>query len=290
MITRQKLKENKEIITKIVTEIFCAAIENVIVKKEQEEAMPNDIPYPRFDTVGVESWFTTFEGVLTENKVLDDTRKYIILLTTLPPETRVSVQHLTSNPPEEGKYGTLKALLIKRQSKSVEERAQELLQGAKRGAMKPSVFAEWMKNTAPPDTPEEIIKTAWLKELPARAKEIIAGCPGTLSQVAEVADKVVYAVEETSLHVSAVSASPKSEVEARVDKLEGKIDHLTTAVESLKRLWERNDRSKNRDKSRNRSTSRPRQLRKLNADGICPAHAKYKDKAYSCLPGCKANK
>lgn len=289
MITRRKLKENQDISSEIVTEILLAVIDNVVREKK---TMPNDIPYPTFDTVGVESWFTTFEGVLLENKVQEDNRKYVILLTTLPPDTRVSVQHLTSNPPEQQKYATLKALLIKRQSKSVEERAQELLQGAKRGAMKPSVFAEWMKNTAPPDTPEEIIKTAWLKELPARAKEIIAGCPGTLSQVADVADKVVYAVEETSLHVSAVNANPKSDLEAKVDKLEAKLNQVTTALESLTHSLDMDNRSRNHSEgqSRHRSTSRPRQQRKLNAQGICPAHAKFGDKAYSCLPGCKANR
>lgn len=130
-------------------------------------------------------------------------------------------------------------------------------------------------NTAPAD----VVKTVWLRALPARTRGVLASLnQDNLGQLAMTADKILEMDSPASI------MSVQSTLETNL--LEGLIREIAEIKKSLAELTEQ--RGQQRGRSRNRSSGRrPRSSGPRNREGwLCHYHYRFADKAEKCEQPC----
>lgn len=241
------------------------------------------ITIPPFNKNDPTLWFIQLEGQFELYEISEDKKKFAIVQGNLPTATACEVRDILERPPETNKYVFLKQELIKRLSRSQEEKTRQLLEAEELGDRKPSQFLRYLKSLASQSIGEDFLRTIWLDRLPKEARSILATLrSATLEQVAETADEVVQTLRsgKRERHIAAVAAPPPT--------MQEQMAELTAAVASLsRRLEEKEKDGYYRDRRRDTSRSRARSKSRSRNTKYCWFHNRFGEKARRCTSPCE---
>ena len=121
---------------------------------------------PPFWTTHPRSWFAQAEAQFVIRGIVTDDTKYYYILASLDQDTATRLLDLLDNPPEEGKYQTIKARLLDTFDLSELERASQLLHIHPLGAAKPSELMDEMLSLLGSHPPCLLFKQLFLERMP----------------------------------------------------------------------------------------------------------------------------
>lgn len=246
------------------------------------------IKVPPFWSSNPSLWFRQLEIQFALNGITADMTKFYYAMSQLELKYLQEVEDVVNNLPATGKYDRFKDELIRRLSKSEEQRIKQLLEQEEIGDRTPSQFLRHLKTLAGDNTlSENFLRTMWLNRLPASMRTVLATrMDEPVDKMATLADKIN---EITPIgHCAAVTPNP--EIAALCEQ----ITRLTQEVAELKMNqrqsrsnfrgpgrggWRRGSRNRSRNRSRSRSPS-PSQ------PGVCWYHRRFGDKSTRCTTPC----
>ena len=253
----------------------------------------NNLRVPAFDPEEPEIWFALLEGQFAANEIKQDAVKFNLVINNLDIQHSKVVKDVLLKPPEEKKYKKIKSELIKRLTASQEKKVRQLLIHEELGDRKPSQFLRHLQGLAGPKVPEEFLRTIWCNRLPESIQTVLASQPGhSLEQLSDLADRIqeittpcnVSALATTSLHGTSAS-SEITELKRMVERLTLKLEeHTRSAQCSSIRSRPQRQSSGSRSRQRSRSNSSYRKY------PLCWYHAKFGDRAHSCIKPCDYKK
>lgn len=261
---------------------------------------PNPFEVLNIDRVGIRVppfwsgnpvlWFHQLEAQFSLNGITTDSTKYYYVTSFLDIKCLQEVEDVIQNLPATGKYDKIKEELIRRLSRSQEQRIQQLLEHEEIGDRTPSQFLRHLRNLAGDiKVPENFLRTIWMNRLPASMRTILATqMDASLDKMAELADKVN---EITPIgRCAAVTSDTKFEMLCeQMAKLTQQVAEMTKAGSTMQRQgrpafrgrrgWRRFGRSPShkRNNSRSPSPSQP---------GVCWYHRKFGDRSTKCTIPC----
>jgi hypothetical protein len=275
------------------------------------------VKVPPFWPENLQLWFFQLEAQFDLAQIVKDSTKYSYLVASIEPRYLAIVGDIVSNPPTEDKYQTLKAAMMSRCGESEENRLKKLLSGIQLGDRTPStLLREMQAMVSNTNFDQNILKHLWLQQLPHNTQAILAVGAHTITQAADIADKIhqVYKpVEVASFNQNKPPEPRDTDLVKEIGSLRSqqyrtpdpRDTDLVRELNSLRLQVERlqNDltqqthqpRGRNRSRSpqprnishRNRSRSRPRYTE---PSDICFYHNKYGNRAFKCQPPCKYRK
>lgn len=224
-------------------------------------------------------WFAQVESNFTLSRITEDETKFLYVTSQLDNIYASEVKDIIINPPNKGKFETLKTELIKRLSASREKQMKQLLMHEELGDRRPSQFLRHLQHLAGPGYPDEFLKTTWTSRLPVNLQTVIASQPNTsLTDLADLADKVHELVPATP---QVASVNPSGTI--TLQSLMNEVSRLSRQVEALSTG---SGRSRSTTRGNNRDRSRPRSQSNYRKFPICFYHHKYGDKARRCQKPC----
>lgn len=249
-----------------------------------------EIKLPPFWKQDPALWFIQIDAAFHRKRITSDSSKYWTVISHIEPELLQHVSDIVKRPPENDMYKTLKESLISRLSTTQEQQLQILLDEIELGDNKPSQLLRRMQDLADNKVTEDVLRSLWLKRLPANVRFVLsANVETSLSAAATLADRLVEINPiQTVMAVNKVkdvaTATPKKlSDDERLDKLEKAVQTLQVSVKEL------NNNRKSRDRTpRNRSRPRSRSYHRTPAqnNGICFYHERFGAKASKCEDGC----
>ncbi|KAJ8412812.1 hypothetical protein AAFF_G00117630 [Aldrovandia affinis] len=169
------------------------------------------IKLPEFWESSAAAWFSTVEAQFEIRKITDDKTRYYYVVAALGSSVASRLVGLLTDPPEEDKYATLKALLLKTFELSTAERARRLFAIQGLGDSKPSVLMEKMLNLLGREKPCFLFMELFLRNMPTRVQVALANTTITEPRaLAEEADRFFLATQRPSpdLLAPTISAPP----------------------------------------------------------------------------------
>lgn len=235
------------------------------------------IKTPPFWPEKPELWFCQLEGQFHIKGITQDTTKFYYVISNLETRYASQVEEVITNPPTSCKYDTLKSELIKRLSRSQQQKLKQLLEHEEIGDRTPSQFLRHLKNLAGTTVQEEFLRTLWLNRLPATMQAIlVAQSDLPLEKLAEIADKI----KET--HSTPFQIAAASETQSALTALTEQVRKLTLHVDELSRRPRYRPRSRSRGYyNRDRSPSETPTL-----SDQCWYHRNYGSNARKCKSPC----
>lgn len=181
-------------------------------------------------------------------------------------------RHLVANPPQDNKYQAIKDRLLSRFEMSAQAKMEKLLNSCDLGDMKPTHLLARMQDLAAGlNVDDGLMKMLFLQRLPANVKTVLTIHDGTLTKLAEMADKMV---ESSCSHVAAMTSQPAV---PSTEELAEQIACLTAEIRKLKAGKIRNERSRSSSRARQRFSDR---------SIVCWYHKKYGAQANQCREPC----
>ncbi|HBK82805.1 MAG TPA: hypothetical protein DDZ41_04285 [Flavobacterium sp.] len=234
-----------------------------------------NIPYPPFWEEMPDVWFSQMENIFKVKRIKSDEQQYLHTVANLPVSIVASSVDIIQNLPNEGKYETLKNVIIKRKTLTDSQRLEKLLESTEIGDRSPSQFWRDLKSTAGNSalTNDELIKNLWLKRLPDNLRPIIMSrMTDEMSSLIELADKIWQLSAASRTSVCELKTEPNSILE----NLESEISELKAQIKSLhfQKYQNRNHRSRSRNRSQSFIANKP-----------CYYHFKFGSKATKCKGG-----
>lgn len=146
------------------------------------------IRVPPFWTGDPPLWFHQLEVQFALNNITADTTKYNYATSFMDMRCLQEVADIVRSPPATGKYEFLKTELIRRTSRSQEQRIQQLLEHEEIGDRTPSQFLRHLRNIAGDiNVPDTFLRTIWLNRLPALMRTVMATqMDAPLTKMAEI--------------------------------------------------------------------------------------------------------
>lgn len=234
-------------------------------------------------------WFAQVEASFLCAGVTADTTKFALVVSQLDHRFAAEVQDIITAPPETDSYGRLKAELIRRVSASQEERVRQVLTQEDIGDKKPSQYLRHLRSKVDACTvPDTLLRTLWSSRLPAQIKAIVASQTDTsLDAVADLADRIQDAIEPSACRSTVAACSNASMVtRADYDRLEGKVEALTTQIGELLSNQNARGRFRKRSRSRSRSSTNSSATGGAVQHDVCWYHRKFGDQAHKCTSPC----
>lgn len=249
------------------------------------------VKIPPFIPTDPALWFGMLEGSFTASNITAERTKFGYAAGALDPRYAIEVKDIVTSPPD-NPYTALKEALIKRLSKSQESKTIQLLEHEELGDRKPSQFLRHLRDLGGNTITEDLIRTVWLRRLPASLQAVLATQADTaLDRVAELADKVAEMTRQQTpqiQQIQAVQDSGYAEVSLKLAQLALEFREQTASlrseIASLRAGYRREPASgghDSRSRGRSRSRSRPRP-----AGGICWYHFRYGQEAKKCESPC----
>lgn len=243
---------------------------------------------PPFDPDEPEIWFALLEGQFEANGITSDRVKFTNVTNNLDIQHSRAVKDIILNPPAENRYQRIKTELVKRLSASQELKVRQLLNHEELGDRKPSQFLRHLQDLAGPAVPEDFIKTIWCNRLPRDIQSILASQPThSLDQLSDLADRIQEISSSRNVALTSSQAvhavnqhGEIAELKKMVELLTLKLDEHTRSAQcsSIRSRLQRRNSSRHRSRSRSNSS-----YRKF---PVCWYHAKFGDKARSCVKPC----
>ncbi|GFR09298.1 uncharacterized protein TNCT_241751 [Trichonephila clavata] len=144
-------------------------------------------------------WFFQLEAQFDVANITQDQTKYNIVLSALDEHILDFIEDILSHPPTENKYIALKSALLSRLTDSEEAKLKKLLGDLQLGDCRPSDLLRQMKSLAGSKISEEFLKTLWYKLLPQQVQAILSVSKDTLTNLAEMADKIMSVYNPTDI-------------------------------------------------------------------------------------------
>lgn len=232
-----------------------------------------------------ELWFRQLEGQFHLNKIKADTTKFWYAVGQLDNRYAAHVEDVITCPPENTKYETLTAELIKRLTGPQQQRIKQLLEHEEIGDRSPSQFLRYLRDLAGSTVQDEFLRTLWLNRLPQIFQAVLATQSDlALDKVADIADRIYET--HNPIAISAASRSPTSAGDPQpwisaIQSLAKQVADLTLQVRDLshRRTPYRQDRSRSRGhRTGSRSQSREHE--------VCWFHRKFGNDARNCRAPC----
>lgn len=234
-------------------------------------------------------WFIQIEAVFGTARITQSLTRFHYVISVLDLEVLAQVSDIVKNPGN-SPYESIKARLIQLYKDTEHARITKLLESTQLGDRRPSGLLHHMLRLADGTVSDDIVRTLWLRNLPARVQSILA----VTSQLdphrlAEVADKIMEVDRplETSTLVSDSAVMQK--LISQVADLQSKLTRLAKIVanttQSRGRSENRRDLSTHRSGSTergNRTASRAQSPSRV----LCFFHKKFGRKAIKCTQPC----
>ncbi|XP_063538910.1 uncharacterized protein LOC134748136 [Cydia strobilella] len=215
-----------------------------------------------------EIWFAQVEAQFEVTRTKTDSTKFYTVVQQLDQNAAREVRDIITNPPEKDRYEKLKYELVRRLSMSRDERLRKLLVKEELGDLKPSQFLRKLQSLAGPGVSDEFLRSLWSSRLPINVQQIIASQNVSLSDLADLADKITeISPPNNMLQVASTSsATVPLSFEGMLSKMEEMItsrikSEITQQISQLN-IRERRSRSRTPQTRGNRlarSRSRGRQ-------------------------------
>lgn len=213
-------------------------------------------------------WFAQAESQFVLAGVNKDETKFHHIVAKIDQTVISHVADLIRKPPDAGKYDAIKERLIARFELTAQEKMEKLLGSCDLGDLRPTHLLARMQELASGlKVDDSLLRMLFLQRLPANIRGVLSINDGSLSKLAEMGDKMVELVPQTS--AVKTSAEPDSQ-----DSLADQVAALTAELRRMKAQPERR---------RARSVSRKRD----DDNTICWYHRKYGSKADRCRSPCK---
>lgn len=213
-------------------------------------------------------WFCQVDLTFASRSISSESRRFQIVASQLPYEVAVQVSGLLQQPGEKP-YSSLKKQLIAIYERSREEKLIQLLEDTRLGDSKPSKLLRHMKMLAGDSASTEVVKTIWLRALPAKTRSILAAMEGQpIEKLADIADRIL----EVEPQVAAVQVPPSA-----IQCLTEQLNALRMDIDRLKQ---------SRDNSRERHRPRPTSRGPTHSTGMCYFHNKFGNNARRCRSPC----
>ena len=268
-----------------------------IVDTQQNHVDAYRVPrIPKFYRDDPSCWFIQIEASFAQAGLRDGTTKAHTLIANLDANLIAHIKDIiTMNPQPNDLYTRIKNRLLSSFSVSPESRLRQLLKGEVISDGKPSLLSNRLRNLNDGNCSDEIIKTIFLDQLPAKLRGILAlSNVDGLQALAQLADKVLDAMGPNEFNVSATTLAPDPcqlsiSAIASTANLADMIETLNRKLDKLSREVNRSSRSLSRDRassrSNSRSYSRNGRQNSQNRD-LCFYHRKYGKKAKKCNQPC----
>lgn len=249
---------------------------------EPETAASVAVKLPDFWRNDPAMWFAQAEAQFALSGVVRDHTKFYHIVAKVDQGIICHISDLVADPPEQNKYPAVKARLISRFEVSPQGKLEQLLGSCDLGDMRPThLLAKMQELSTGLNVNAELLKMLFLQRMPGNVKAILTISDGSLSKLAEMADKML----ESSLSVAAVGSGSSSRQavssardpdETSTNDLHEQVAFLTAEVRRLQ----------SRSTSRSRSVSRSGR----SMDEVCWYHKKYGTRATRCREPCKFSK
>lgn len=191
--------------------------------------------------------------------------------------------------PSDDPYAQLRQRLISIYGESEARRIQKLLEDTQLGSQRPSQLYRQMLQLAGSTLSTDVVKTLWLRNLPARVQEILVAMrQEDIEALTSVADKIMEEVRPEvydARHGVQLGANQTSTSQGNTNSHDAILEELRKLRAEVADL-RRRCRSSSRDR---RSNSRQRGRSKSPSEGLCFFHRKFQEKARNCRPPCNWN-
>ena len=212
----------------------------------EDEAPPRvgqvSVKLPPFWPTGPQIWFAQVEAQFSTRGITSQKTMFDYVVASLSPEFATEIRDLILKPPGENPYNIIKEQLIKRTAASEQRRLQQLFSTEELGDRKPTQLLRRLQQLAgdmPGLTDGTFLRELFLQRLPANVRMVLASTRDNTSieELAQLADRIIEVAVPPS--VSNVSTQP-----AELDQLKAEITSLTQVVNSLRRNYRSNSRSR----------------------------------------------
>lgn len=228
------------------------------------------VKLPEFWKCDPVMWFAQAEAQFALANVTKDETKFYHIVAKVDQTVICHISDLVARPPLEEKYKSVKDRLVGRFALSPQAKLERLLGSHDLGDLRPThLLAKMQELSAGLAVDENLLKMFFLQRLPTSIRSVLAISDGTITKLAEMADKMV---ECSTPHVSAVE-QPLAD---NTDELKNQIAALTTEIRRMKM---QPSRSRSRSSSRSGTTSRAR-------GEVCWYHHQYGSNAHQCRAPC----
>ncbi|KAJ8731804.1 hypothetical protein PYW08_014534 [Mythimna loreyi] len=256
-------------------------------------------------------WFAQFEAAVAASKIGED-QKFNLVVPLLGCSDLEQIADIILNPPQTGKYSTLKNRLISTYQESDHRQLQKLLSGLELGDQKPSQLLRKMRDLSGKLLTDEALKVMWLNQLPTQVRAVLSiNTESTLEVLSAMADKMMEHFEPAS--VAAVSTAPSTSTSShenhqtsainnlQVNLLSKQIEKLSLEIAELRTSWQQRaaHTRPTRPRSRYSSSTRQRSISRQNsrasskpgdADWLCYYHHRFGEDARKCESPCSKRK
>lgn len=242
-----------------------------VAQQRIEVVNPASAKLPAFYTDDPETWFLQADAIFTADRITSQTTRFNRTFGQLPRQVVTQVADIASQPGI-APYDTLKERLIAIYGATKAQKIQLTLDNTQLGDQRPSQLLRKMKLQLGATTPEEILRVLWTRALPGRVQAIIAAWENKeLSEIAEIADRVINVTELTS--IAPINTEPIN----GLAEIKQQIETLTEKFNMLQRPGE-NRRRREQERGRSRSSSN---------DGFCFYHRRWGAAARNCRQPCR---
>lgn len=233
------------------------------------------LPLPVMSEDNIEAYFYSLDFWFEASSISNDSRKFNIVLASVPPTKLMELRPTIEAAPLEAKYQYIQQKLVEHFSDSQQRRLQKVLKDMVLGDRRPSELFNDMKRAAGATLSDSILHDLWVSRLPPYVQAALIATNVAMVEKLKIADSITETIgmhDNQSHEVAAVS---------EVANLKLEIAELTKHVQRLL------DNKGQQGRSRSRSRSRSRRLlpTKPNNDA-CWYHAKFGEKAAKCREPC----
>ena len=229
-----------------------------------------------------ESSFNTYHPVIK----LDRT-KYDHLVKRLNYRVLEEISDVTTS--QEYSYEKLKAALIHRFSESTETRFARLLQGEELGDNKPSQLLRRLRALSTGDNAvsEKLLNKLWMQRLPKNVRQVLQVSTATLTEMAQLADKIVEVEKGQLSEVSTYTPSINDQLMSNPSEsnIMEVFKKFTAELSELRKRFDSQQGNRSRSHSRGRSRASSR-VSSVNHD-FCWYHNRFGADARKCVQPCK---
>lgn len=192
------------------------------MSSSETQASTSSIPADHFEMTSISLppywagdpllWFAQIECRFAQHRLTTQKAKFNAVVSSLPPQVAAEVWDLITSPPSEDAYDKLKKAIVDRTGLSRSDRLQQLLGAEQLQGRTPSQFLRHMRALSGRETgdfaSDEILQELFMRQLPQPVRVVLAATgPLPLSQLAQVADKVVEQMDSNRPTLAATQAS-----------------------------------------------------------------------------------
>lgn len=238
-------------------------------------------------------WFIQVEAILAQQKA-GDYANYNIVVAKLNKEVIQQVADILADPPEIGKFDTLKTRLLEIYEESESRQIQKLISEMELGDQRPSQLLRRMRELARSKINDETLTILWQGHLPSSVRAVLAvTATKDLDKLAIIADRIMETYKPAGIAEvtqNAPSSSSSTDTQAAISALSAEIAKLNVKIDKMERSRSRS-RSRRTPQSRHNSASRGRTRRTPESpDWLCQYHYKFRSRARKCTQPCSWKK